>query len=131
MNTLYENKGIFLASPYSTPDGTSAAMMQRYKDTVKACAYLAIKGETVYSPIVHWHLAAHEYNLPKGNDFWSRHNIYFITLLPEFYVLALAGWKLSHGTQHDIKIAKDLGKQPKLMFQNTTTIGEEYQLEKL
>ena len=99
---------IYLASPYSDPDPN--VMQARYDKVCEACAGLANKGITVYSPIAHWHPIAMKYNLPKTYFFWELHDQEMIKGCYRFVILKLFGWDTSKGIKKEIKYAEENGK---------------------
>lgn len=98
---------IYLASPYSHPDG--AVREQRFRDACCVTARLMERGLTVFSPIVHGHpLVSH--GLPTDWPFWERFDREHLRRCDELVVLTLDGWRESIGVTAEIRIAGELGK---------------------
>jgi hypothetical protein len=98
---------IYLASPYSHPD--AAVRDQRYLAACRAAVSLLRNGETVFSPVVQGH-ALSRFGLPTDWAFWQRHDEQHLARCDEVFVLALPGWEESEGVQHEISLARRLGK---------------------
>lgn len=95
---------IYLASPYSDPD--PAVMLERYQQAMEYCVYAATeRNDIIYSPIMHWHVAAHQYNLPTDAKFWQHQNESVILHCSSIRVLMLDGWRGSKGVQMEIDFA--------------------------
>ena len=97
---------IYVASPYSHPDG--AVRAARYVEACRHTANLARAGRLVYSPIVHSHPLA-ELGLPGDWAFWADHNRAMLGACRELVVLALPGWQESRGVAAEVAIATQLG----------------------
>lgn len=65
----------------------------------------------VFSPIVHWHNAAKEYDLPKDAAFWKSYNDYMLGHCDEIAVMLLDGWASSLGTAAEIELGIKLNKR--------------------
>lgn len=100
---------IYLASPYSI--GADASLRQlRYEYNLKVLAELTLKGEVVFSPIVHSHPLSLAYKFPETFDFWAKIDYAFLDLAEKLYVIMLPGWIESHGVGCEIEYMKKLGK---------------------
>jgi hypothetical protein len=86
---------IYLASPYSHP--STLIRHYRYVDVRKATAKLMLRGEIVYSPIVHGHSIAVAHDLPETHEFWLRHCFGMLSRAKRLAVLTLDGWDDSVG----------------------------------
>lgn len=105
---------IYLAIPYSGMEEES------FKIANETAAELMIEGHIVYSPISHNHPIAKERGLPTGWEYWAAFDEEFIKWCDELYVINIGedGHKLiekSKGCQAEIKIAKKLGKEIKVV----------------
>lgn len=95
---------IYLASPYSHED--PAIKQERYMKVMEATARLLQTGHFIYSPIVHCHAMAVEYDLPTGFDFWKNYDFDMIESSEQLYVLCLDGWDRSIGVLAEIEFAR-------------------------
>lgn len=98
-------KMIYLATPYSHEK--KAVRTARYHQTLKAVSDLsrADPSKFVYSPIIHFHHLANEYDMPTDALFWWNVNVIAMEKADTMYVLALPGWRASIGVQAEIKWA--------------------------
>lgn len=97
---------IYLASPYSHPDGFIRHC--RFLAAMKVTADLLRAGRIVYSPIVHCHEMAREHSFPTEFAFWQNYNFAMIRKSSEFMVLKMPGWEHSHGLFKETEYAKGL-----------------------
>lgn len=97
---------IYLGSPYTHPD--PEVRQKRYLEAAKAVVHMLSLDYTVYSPIVHFHYLAMEFNLPKDYPFWKRQNGNMLRKAKVLYVLQLDGWKDSAGLTEEIRIAESI-----------------------
>ena len=95
----------FLSGPYSHPNG--AVRYARFKVMQEATAILALEGINVYSPIVHWHETADEYDLPTDAHWWRKMNFDSLNRSDGMYVLTMPGWDDSDGVQMELGWAKN------------------------
>ena len=102
---------IYLANPYSDPD--PKVLQLRYQKVSEACAGLARKKLTVYSPIAHWHPIAMMYDLEKSYKFWKRMDQEMIRICNNFWVLTLDEWNESKGVIEETAYATSLNKEIK------------------
>lgn len=99
---------IYLASPYS--DSDPSIVEKRFKLASQATVIALNRGEIIYSPIVHCHQLAIDYDLPKTFDFWQSYNFGMINHCTTVFVLAIDGWDKSVGVAGEIEYAKKKGK---------------------
>jgi hypothetical protein len=99
---------IYLASPYTHE--YPEVMQMRYNSTMQITAYLIKKKYVVFSPIVHCHVIATDYNLPKDFKFWQNYNESCINSCSGFMIAAIDGWKESVGVHAEYDFAVDEGK---------------------
>lgn len=97
---------IYLASPYSHP--SRIVMEHRYQTAMKVTATLMREGLHVFSPIVHCHVIAHTFEMPKDFKFWQYYNEHMISLSEALYVLRMPEWDKSAGVTGEIEIASKL-----------------------
>lgn len=95
---------IYLGSPYSHHD--PAMRHQRYRQVGRAAAHLIREGLIVYSPIVHCHLIAREFGLPKEFEFWERFDYAMLEPAGLLMVLKLPGWEESRGLTAEMAFAR-------------------------
>ena len=100
---------IYLASPYSDPERHIRFL--RYTLACKTVATLYMKGVTVFSPIVHCHYIAGQYNLPTDADFWWKHNKEMLDKAYALYILDIDEWQHSEGVRQEIKEAHTMDIQ--------------------
>ena len=99
---------IYLASPYSHPDKDVVA------DRVLQTQRLAVKLWTeyrriIFSPVMHWHHAAIDQDLPTDAASWQDYNNKMILLCEVVCVVTLDGWEDSKGVAAEIAFAKGTG----------------------
>lgn len=99
---------VFLASPYSHHD--QLVREERYVAALEFCAEAAKRRVPIFSPVVHWHLAARTFRLSTDANFWWELNRPILDHSDILYVLKLDGWERSIGVGLEIKRAKELGK---------------------
>ncbi len=103
---------IYVASPYSHPDRD--VERQRYADVMRFMTFLVTETLTLptspspYSPIVHCHQWAEDYELPKDAQWWKKFNFDYIQKASGLYVLRLDGWRESKGVAMEIDFAQTL-----------------------
>lgn len=98
---------IYLASPYSHQD--KLIMKTRFLLAEQVTATMLMRGEFVYSPIVHCHELAQKFDLPTDFRFWQRYNFDMLRRADAFYILAIPGWEVSVGLTAEHAVAKELG----------------------
>jgi len=96
----------YLASPYSHSD--KKVRKERYEKTMEAVAFLIKKRIYVYSPIVHCHNIAINYELPYDAEFWKDYNYNMMISSDGIIVFELDGWNHSIGVLDEINFAKIL-----------------------
>lgn len=99
---------IYLASPYTSHSNNE--MEQRYRNAVEAVALLTQTGLVVYSPIVHYHVPACLYAMPRDIEFWWHHSQQMIDLAEGVYVLECPGHAESFGVAREVQYAEGEGK---------------------
>lgn len=62
-------------------------------------------GHAVFSPIVHCHVLAKRYDLPKGFTFWQKYNKAMINCCTTFMVAAISSWSESVGVRKEYAFA--------------------------
>lgn len=100
---------IYLASPYTHPCQLVQAL--RWRQVEEATAYLLKEGHLIYSPIVHCHSLAQQYQMPGDFNFWKDYCLDMLTRADELWVLQLDGWDRSHGVLAEIDYAR-INKKP-------------------
>ena len=111
---------IYVASPYSIVPrhwyeaGMSQVsidhhmlwvMRNRYKAAEKYVATKIQQGICCFSPIVHSHNIANEYDLPKTFEFWADINHKYLDVCSEVHILQMDCWEESAGIHDEIKYA--------------------------
>lgn len=94
---------IYLASPYSASPATN------FKLTEVFVAGALRQGRPIFSPIVHCHQIALDYNLPGDFEFWKNYNLKMLNAASNMWVLTLPGWRESKGVAGEIEFATDTG----------------------
>ena len=84
-------------------------MEQRYKAAAKYVAMQTKKGVCCFSPIVHSHHMAVEYNFPKTFEFWADINHKYLDACTEMHVLKMGCWEDSAGIRDEINYATKKG----------------------
>lgn len=98
---------IYLASPYTSP--YEGLMDLRYEQVASFTVRLLLVGQPIYSPIVHCHYIAMNYNLPREFEFWQHYNRQMLDASAKLFVYCLDGWKESRGVTEEIIYANHLG----------------------
>jgi hypothetical protein len=115
---------IYVASMYSTNATTDSLIDQqiredRYNFTNKKVAEFLLDDNIVFSPIVHSHSLAVEFNLPKEHMWWVELNHAYMDSCDELWVLMMydnyGSWKDSSGIKDEIAYAKELGLKIKFI----------------
>lgn len=96
----------YLASPYTHP--STSVMQERYEQALDATAKLLKQGIHVYSPIVHSHPLALQYELPRDHEFWQEYNGAMLEEASRLLVLRLPGWAESRGVCWELEEAARL-----------------------
>ena len=71
---------IYLGQPYSHPD--PKVQDTRYLMGMAVSAWFANKDTPVYSPIMHWHACAKNFQLPTDAKFWKNDTSRVIGVTP-------------------------------------------------
>jgi hypothetical protein len=93
----------YLASPYSGNE------QENYEAAAKFTAERMAQGHVIFSPIVHCHQIAIDYNLPGDFNFWQNYNFAMLDIADELMVLKLPGWERSKGVAGEIDFAANAG----------------------
>lgn len=96
----------YIACPYTDP--SRKVEHQRYEAVRHFVAEYARRGRIVYSPILHFHDAAVQHNLPTAADFWKEHNATMLRHASRLLVYRLPGWNRSVGVTWEIDLAQRL-----------------------
>lgn len=67
-----------------------------------------MRGHKVWSPIVHNHEMAQEFDLPTDAEFWKQYNVDFLRRSDEMYVLNIEGWMESKGVMMELRLAEQM-----------------------
>ena len=94
---------IYVASPYT------GAEQERYEAVMKFVAHHTKEGQILYSPIVHFHPMACQYDLPRDFPFWKKHIMVMLGEADNLWVLCLNGWQESKGVTYERDMAMELG----------------------
>lgn len=101
---------IYMAQPYSS--AYPAIRRARYREGIRAAAWLTNLGKSVYAPIVHSHPIAEAMDCqPLGWDFWQNIDRRIIEACETVVVLQLEGWRESIGVMAELQYATELGKR--------------------
>ena len=101
-------QNLFIISPYH--DDKEEIMDERYEAAVQVCGELTIDGFLVFSPIVHCHLIAKRFKLPRDRGYWAVYDESFAHWAQAGYVLCFSHWWESSGSQEDIRCLWRHGK---------------------
>jgi hypothetical protein len=105
---------LYLASPYSSPipenaENPKQIMEMRYHE-VKRTAYLLLREQNwVHSSILHCHVLADDYALPKDSRFWNSYNKAILRKADALLILTLPSWRESRGVTAERRMAVELG----------------------
>ncbi len=99
---------IYLASPYSHPE--MSVRVDRFMAAQNFCVWAYDRKWAVFSPIVHWHHLACQYDLPFDAEHWQPQNDAMLAAAQCIYVLTIPGWKKSKGVAQEVRDAIALGK---------------------
>lgn len=99
-------KLVYLASPYSHPDGH--VRTKRFEEVCKKAAELMGAGYLVFCPIAHSH-PIEVIGMPdiKSGDWWLRQDFAILKACDELVVLKMDGWDKSYGVGKEIEFAKN------------------------
>lgn len=112
---------IYLASPYT--HANPLVMERRFHLAAQASAHLMKEGLVVFSPIIHCHYLACNFNLPKDFNFWQSYNYEMLELASRLIVLTLDGWKESKGVQAEIAHMEKRGLPVEYLYLKEFCIG--------
>jgi hypothetical protein len=99
----------YLAAPYSHPD--PLVRIARFEAINRAAYRLMLRGEVVFSPISHSHPIEMESGQINSHEFWAKQDDWFEQHCSKVAVLMMDGWRESKGTQREIRMAEELGKE--------------------
>lgn len=103
------NRLIYLASPYSTPNGTDLNRAKRFEAVCYAAGRLAKKGFPIISPIIHWHtVRTYVKSVPVGFEFWADYDYALVRACREIFVLTLPDWNRSEGVSRELELARSI-----------------------
>ncbi len=91
---------IYVASPYTHDD--PVVVDARYIATKKYVARLFKEKVWVFSPIIHCHSLALEFNFPTDASYWKEYNLHMLVRADALHVLELNDWKKSEGVYNEI-----------------------------
>lgn len=95
----------YLASPYTHRN--ASVMDDRYQQALAALEWLLAKRVWTYSPIVHCHPLAMQYNLPRDAQFWASYNRAMLVPAASLIVLCIDGTHISKGIDLERRIAHE------------------------
>jgi hypothetical protein len=99
--TIINQEFAYIASPYSK--SSAEKREQRYLAVCAVCAFFVQRGETVYSPIAHWHPIAKAFNLPIDMDFWRKHDLTMLQFASRMIIACIDGWQESDGIEEEVE----------------------------
>lgn len=115
---------IYLASPYSHPE--MSVRVERFMAAQAFCVWAFKNNYPIYSPIVHWHHIAAQYELDYKAEYWLVQNEATLEAASQVWALAIPGWKESNGVRLELLAAE----QRKVPIRIVTPLeGGEYSLE--
>ena len=94
---------IYLASPYSSPDALGREI--KYKQVLAMTAKLVEMQLPVFSPIVHSHHIAKEFDLPGDHNFWMVYDAKMLRSATEVWMAQIEGHETSQGMLMERAIA--------------------------
>lgn len=94
---------IYVSGPYTSDD--IDVQVERYRAHKRYTASLIRMQLVAFSPIVHCHELAIDYELPKGYEFWRVQCLGMLAKAEMMHVMKLEGWEDSVGTQDEIDFA--------------------------
>ena len=98
---------IYLASPYSHPDGLIRE--KRFLQTRRFVAVQLKCGVTVFSPVVYGHQFVEHFSAPTSAAAWKFHNDEWMVHSAAVWVLRLTGWEESEGIAYELATADRIG----------------------
>ena len=114
---------IYLASVYSLNANTNseahkALREARYLQVMEKSYEELIKGNFIFSPILHCHRMSNVHDMPKDFDFWEALDKDYIKHCSELWVYQMDGWEKSKGITAEIAYAKEIGLPIKYLGDN-------------
>lgn len=97
---------IYVASPYSHND--KEIMINRFREVERVTAVLLMNKMWCYSPIVHCHELASQYELPTDHQYWREYNFHMLDRSSALLVHQQPGWEGSVGVTEEIDYANRL-----------------------
>lgn len=94
------NKLKYLASPYTGNESLN------YNATLAVAARLFKEGHCFFSPIIHNHNVAMQFNMPLEFKFWREYDILMLSKCDELWVIKLPGFEHSKGLAAEIFYAR-------------------------
>lgn len=101
---------IYVASPYTNID--RVVVERRFIQTEDYVASLFKQKHWAFSPIVHCHALAKEFNLPTDAGYWREYNLHMLARSDVLHVLRLNGWEKSEGVREEVFFWKALKHDP-------------------
>jgi len=98
---------LYLASPYSSPE--ASIREARYREALRASAWLFQHDMLIFSPIVHCHHLAESHAMPSDAEFWKSYDQTMIRFSSGVIILQIEGWRESKGVTAEIAFANQLG----------------------
>lgn len=95
---------IYLATPHSHP--SPFVREQRYLLAAEYTAFRLLKGDFIYSPIVHTHQLSLWANFPADFAFFERYDFDMLQRCDQLCVLMIDGWDKSRGVRAEIAFAQ-------------------------
>lgn len=95
----------YLASPYTHTD--PEIVRRRYTANLEATHVLLSRKVIVFSPIVHCHMLAQEFDMPDDFNFWKRYDTAMLAASSMLLILRLDGWQDSVGVAAEQRMAED------------------------
>ena len=86
---------IYLGQPYKHEQ--VGIMALRYQQALNVTASAINAGHAIYSPIVHNHHLAIQFNLPREFSFWQDYDLTMLAGAADMWILPLPGWSISNG----------------------------------
>jgi Domain of unknown function (DUF1937) len=98
---------IYLASPYSDPD--PRVRKRRHLAAEAAVHWMLCRKIWVYSPIVHCHFLAENFEMPTDRAFWRPYNRAMLRQAVELWVLRIPGSNNSSGITEELNDCLEFG----------------------
>ena len=94
---------MYLAQPYSHPE--LAVRVERFIEARKFLVWAFQERFPVFSPIVHWHQIAIQYELPYDAKAYQAQNTGMLTKASTIGILTIPGWRESIGLRQELESA--------------------------